>query len=229
MRKNVYRKATGVSLVIHGIVLSLVLWFGSVYPLPANASVVEIVPATVIDMSTMEFSTASLAEPNSQQTVHETTPTKGAPQPAKVSQDSLSPVLQGKSDAPSIIQPTSNGTRTVDSVESTVKDYGGSKEEIGESKREISPTSARVLNGSSPKYPAEARQSGWEGTVLVRVLVDVDGSAASVAVRDSSGRGLFDDVAVQTVRTWRFSPATQAGKPVASYHDVRVRFHLTDS
>ncbi len=87
---------------------------------------------------------------------------------------------------------------------------------------------AKVVRGARPSYPAAARKAGWEGAVLVRVLVDSRGAAALVTIRESSGYQLLDDTVLQAVKKWRFAPATQNGKAVAGFHDVRVRFRLTD-
>ena len=64
---------------------------------------------------------------------------------------------------------------------------------------------------------------------MVRVLVDTDGSAATVTVRESSGYDLLDDSAVTAVKKWRFSPAKEGGTAIASFYDVRVRFRLEDA
>jgi protein TonB len=87
---------------------------------------------------------------------------------------------------------------------------------------------AGFLSGDRPPYPAEARRSGMEGVVTLRILVAPDGTAAAVTVRQGSGFPVLDDAASRAARAWRFSPARRAGAPVAGLHDVRVRFRLSD-
>ena len=65
--------------------------------------------------------------------------------------------------------------------------------------------------------------------MTVRVLVGTDGNPVSVTVRVTSGHEDFDNAAVQAVKKWRFSPARRGGEPVASFHDVRVRFRLDEA
>ncbi len=77
-------------------------------------------------------------------------------------------------------------------------------------------------------YPPEARKAKQEGSVLLRVLVDGRGNAATVSVSVSSGYTLLDNAAVTGVRRWRFSPACKGGEPISSYKDVHVKFRLTD-
>ena len=70
---------------------------------------------------------------------------------------------------------------------------------------------------------------GWEGSVALRVLVDVQGNAAEVTVVTGSGYAVLDQAAVDAVRRWKFSPALDSGRPVAMPHDVRIRFRLDDN
>ena len=83
--------------------------------------------------------------------------------------------------------------------------------------------------GALPGYPHTARRAGREGIVTVRVLVGTNGTPASVTVRATSGHEDFDNAAVQAVKKWRFSPARRGVEPVASFHDVRIRFRLDEA
>jgi protein TonB len=88
---------------------------------------------------------------------------------------------------------------------------------------------AGYISGSRPAYPREALRAGWEGTVVIRVLVGADGLPAATSVRSSSGYGALDDAAAQAIKQWRFTPARRGGNPVDSYFDVRVKFSLADA
>jgi protein TonB len=79
-----------------------------------------------------------------------------------------------------------------------------------------------------PSYPAEARQRGIEGHVVLRVSVDANGAATTVSVLSSSGHESLDDAALAAVRRWRFVPATRAGVAVAATADVPIQFRLED-
>jgi TonB family protein len=59
--------------------------------------------------------------------------------------------------------------------------------------------------------------------VLVSAIVDVDGSVRDVCLRRSAGLGL-DANAADTVRKYRFTPATKDGKPVPVRIGMRVTF-----
>lgn len=77
-----------------------------------------------------------------------------------------------------------------------------------------------------PPYPAKARAEKQEGRVLLTVLVDVRGRAASVTLKQTSGFPLLDEAAVNGVKNWRFKAARLAGIPVETAVDVPVRFQL---
>jgi len=74
-------------------------------------------------------------------------------------------------------------------------------------------------------YPAAARGTGKEPSVLLAVLVDEHGRAAEVRVKegDSSGLG-FDEAAVAAAWRARFLPATRNGVPVRSWSELMIEF-----
>jgi periplasmic protein TonB len=79
-----------------------------------------------------------------------------------------------------------------------------------------------------PEYPDRARIEGWEGIVLLRVLVDEDGKPKSVGLNRSSGFESLDHAAVETVRRWRFSPARYRERRIESWVKIPVVFRLMD-
>jgi periplasmic protein TonB len=76
-----------------------------------------------------------------------------------------------------------------------------------------------------PEYSEQARQSKFQGTVLLRVVIDEKGFPREIGVTRPLGLGL-DDKAMEAVRRWRFKPATKDGKPVAMEAVVEVNFRL---
>ena|SRR2546422_7744529 len=79
-----------------------------------------------------------------------------------------------------------------------------------------------------PEYPDRARTEGWEGTVLLRVLVDEDGRPKSVEINRSSGFESLDHAAVETVKRWRFSPARHGERRMESWAKIPIVFRLAD-
>ena len=66
----------------------------------------------------------------------------------------------------------------------------------------------RAINTPRPKYPLEARQKHWEGTMLLEFLVRTDGTVSDVKVLQSTGHKILDEDAVQALRRWHFRPGT---------------------
>lgn len=78
-----------------------------------------------------------------------------------------------------------------------------------------------------PPYPPLARRMGDQGEVRLDVQVAPDGQVAEVKLKKSSGSSLLDQTAIDTVRKWRFKPATVDGKPIAEwYYNWRWVFKL---
>jgi len=64
---------------------------------------------------------------------------------------------------------------------------------------------------------------GLQGDVVVEVTIDAQGNVVDLRVLQAIGHGI-DEKIVSTLRTWRFTPATLDGIPVASKHDVHFHF-----
>lgn len=77
-----------------------------------------------------------------------------------------------------------------------------------------------------PKYPQIARSRGWEGRVLLKVHVSVDGYSTGIEIQQSSGHDILDESAVEAVNKWKFIPAKRGETPVASTVIVPINFTL---
>ena len=75
-----------------------------------------------------------------------------------------------------------------------------------------------------PDYPEWARKKGVQGTVVVQALVGKDGRVKSTHIASSVPD--LDDYAVACVKQWRFKPAKTAGKPIAVWVAIPVKFTL---
>jgi len=85
---------------------------------------------------------------------------------------------------------------------------------------------AAYLRNPPPRYPLAARRSGDEGTVMLRVLVTSEGTAARVELDRSSGSASLDGAALEAVRNWRFVPARRGSQNVEDWVRVPVVFRL---
>ena len=85
----------------------------------------------------------------------------------------------------------------------------------------------RYKSNPKPPYPSEARNSGKEGTVKVRISLDENGAPTHVSVVNSSGHSQLDQSAVQFIKArWKFHPAQKEGKNISWTVIVSVVFEL---
>lgn len=75
-------------------------------------------------------------------------------------------------------------------------------------------------------YPRRARRKGYEGTVLLEVLVNRNGKVADLRIIASSGYAILDRSAVKSVKSWSFKPAKKGNDTVDMWVQVPVRFKL---
>ncbi len=85
----------------------------------------------------------------------------------------------------------------------------------------------QVLSWVPPVYPQEAADQKLEGRVQVRFVIDETGAVTKARAEHSTNK-VFEEAAVQSVRQWRFEPATADGRKVAKGMDVLLPFQLAD-
>jgi len=88
---------------------------------------------------------------------------------------------------------------------------------------------AAYLNNPAPVYPMAARRMGLQGRVLLNVEVLANGICGQISIQKSSGYAMLDNAALDTVKTWRFLPASQSGRAVDKWFMIPVQFSLKDS
>lgn len=82
------------------------------------------------------------------------------------------------------------------------------------------------LRNPAPVYPLLAQERGWQGLVLLKVLVRPDGGPNRVVVFKSSGYKILDEAAVEAVQRWKFLPARAGRFSFASWVKIPIRFVL---
>ena len=88
---------------------------------------------------------------------------------------------------------------------------------------------ASYLNNPRPLYPFAARRMGLQGKVVLNVEVLAEGLCGQVNVHQSSGHDMLDNAALQTVKTWKFIPARQAGRAVTKWFKIPIQFSLNNN
>jgi protein TonB len=83
------------------------------------------------------------------------------------------------------------------------------------------------LQAPAPAYPRDALREGIQGTVMLQVLVDIDGRPLDVQIQHSSGNRLLDNAARrQVLERWMFRPAMKDGHAVQAIGLVPIAFNL---
>ena len=89
-------------------------------------------------------------------------------------------------------------------------------------------SSVKPVRVERPPYPRFAREQGWEGTVILRLVIDQQGKVATAKTQKSSGYPILDESAAQAVQQWAFQPAKNGEFPVSSKVDLPIRFDLDE-
>ncbi|HSB63679.1 MAG TPA: TonB family protein [Thermoanaerobaculia bacterium] len=76
------------------------------------------------------------------------------------------------------------------------------------------------------RYPEAARRMNLSGEVVLRIVVEANGTVGRIDVLSPGPAGMTE-AAGDAVRRWTFRPARIAGQPVAVWKVVRVRFSRT--
>ena len=89
-------------------------------------------------------------------------------------------------------------------------------------------SSVKPVRVERPPYPRFAREQGWEGTVILRLVIDQQGNVSAAKTQKSSGYPILDESAEQAVQQWAFQPARNGEFPVTSKVDLPIRFDLDE-
>ncbi len=104
------------------------------------------------------------------------------------------------------------------------------REDLPKEKNLATPIHNKVMpiyrQNKQPPYPAMAKRRGYEGVVLLNVLVDTEGMVSEIKIKNSSGHISLDRAALKTVKNWLFAPAIEGGRRVVMWVDIPVEFQL---
>ena len=83
-----------------------------------------------------------------------------------------------------------------------------------------------VLSRITPHYPGRALVQGIEGWVRLAIVVSPQGKVTEARVVDSEPKHLFDQVALDAIKRWRFKPTYKDGRPVEQRAVQEINFRL---
>jgi protein TonB len=84
--------------------------------------------------------------------------------------------------------------------------------------------SAKLITQVAPVYPALARNQHVSGDVRIDALIDANGRVTTMKV--ISGPTLLHQAAMDSLRQWKYQPATLDGKSVPMHLTVTLQFRL---
>ena len=116
-------------------------------------------------------------------------------------------------------QPSSTATEPVE-----VKPYKADRYVPASQVNELPGVESRP-DSLRPFYPEAARRRGVQGDVVLRLLIDADGSLAKVEVLREPGAGL-GAAGAEAIRQFRFRPGKLDGRPVATTITYVLHFVL---
>jgi protein TonB len=82
----------------------------------------------------------------------------------------------------------------------------------------------RLVRDMQPTYPALARETRTQGTVVLDCVIDPQGNVTKIQL--ISGHPLLVQAALNAVRLWKYQPTLLNGQPVAVEMRVTVNFSL---
>ncbi len=96
-----------------------------------------------------------------------------------------------------------------------------------------------VPTNAQPSYPKTLRDRGITGRIVLKLHVHRDGTVRGAKVLSKKTSATTEDdktmaanaflkAVITVVKTWKFTPATLAGKPISVWHKVNIPFELTD-
>ena len=210
--------STTVSLALYGAI-AVALFVAS-----------QTVPSDLIEKTVDVVFKATVEPPPPTPPPARVTPSKPRPGPVTPQTAAVTPVFKESSEAPKEAEPAAAPTPQtavepqVAGGSSGVGPGGGAggREPINLPENATPP---KANDGNAPPgYPESARSDGKEGLVILKIVVDSDGSVASVTVM--KGEEPFTSAAIAAVKTWTYSPALVAGVATPVFRIVKVPFRL---
>jgi protein TonB len=92
---------------------------------------------------------------------------------------------------------------------------------------DVAPTALAYNTRTRVTYPRDSLLRGEHGTVILRVLVGVDGLPQTVEIETSSGSRSLDIAARDAVKHWSFRPGTRDGVAHSAWARVPIAFDLS--
>lgn len=84
-----------------------------------------------------------------------------------------------------------------------------------------------LVHKEYPKYPELAMRAGLEGTVLIRLWIDRNGTVKQASILKSDAE-IFNDVSLAAAKKLVFRPTSCDGRRISVWARIPIRFKLTN-
>lgn len=91
------------------------------------------------------------------------------------------------------------------------------------------PQMATAESRLRPPYPQAKQMIGEEATLTLKLSIDAAGRVVAVEPIGSADRAFLDSARKHLLSVWRFTPATEDGKPVPSTKVITLHFELGEA
>lgn len=108
--------------------------------------------------------------------------------------------------------------------ESLEEDEIQEEDKIQEEDNEVLPP--KVVKNKKVKYPRGARAFRHTGKMAVLIIIDSEGRPHSPVIVDQAPAPTLAYSVLETIRQWKYEPATLDGEPVSVYYHLTVNFSL---
>jgi protein TonB len=85
---------------------------------------------------------------------------------------------------------------------------------------------AKAIYQPLPKIPDDLRDEAISAVAIARFQINPDGTA-SVELIKATSNPRINQIIVNTLKTWKFFPALQNGKPVSSTQEIKVHIDVS--
>lgn len=92
----------------------------------------------------------------------------------------------------------------------------------------VGPRLATPASQLRPPYPPSKLEREEEAALRLRLSIDARGRVVAVEPVGRTDRAFLEAARRHLIARWRYTPATQDGRPVASSTVITLRFELTD-
>jgi TonB family protein len=143
-----------------------------------------------------------------------------APEPVATTASTSTPVTP----APEPVNPSAAAEVVSDSAAPTVAVSGVTK--VSDTRMRLSEEALKeyIFSKSPMSYPQLAKQMNVQGSVVMQVVITMEGRVKEVKVL--SGAPQLQATAVDSVRNWRFLPYLDNGRPMEVESQVSIAFKL---